>query len=239
MESDGTRHRKPWFDCSCCPTQLARFIPAVGSYFYAAAADTIWVNQYAQSDATLTVAGASVWIAQRTRYPGEGQVTLEIEPGREPRFTLALRIPSWSPTVGVTLNGKPLPGGGQDRDGYVRIARIWQSGDRIELSLSMDVRREYADPRVKADAGRVALRRGPLVYCFEECDNPGGLARLHVSRDARFNVREAVGLPEGTRSIEVVNPDGSRFTAVPYFAWDNRAPGAMRVWPRETSGGEA
>ena len=135
--------------------------------------------------------------------------------------------------MGVSVNGRALPVTRPDARGYVWIVRTWQAGDAVEVQLSLDVLREHADPRVTANAGKVALRRGPLIYCFEECDNPG-LGKLHVSPRARFDVRPAAGLPDGTRAIDVLNPDGSRFTAVPYYAWDNRAAGAMRVWAEET-----
>jgi hypothetical protein len=241
MESDGSRHRKPWFDCSCCPTQIARFIPAVGGYVYAASDDTLWVNLYVQGDATVTVAGRSVRVEQRMGQPLDGPVTpssvlpwsLRVDPERPASFTLALRVPAWSPTVSASVNGKALPATRADSSGHLWIARTWQAGDVVEVTLGHDVLREHADPRVTANAGTVALRRGPLIYCFEECDN-AGIRQLHVSPRARFAVRPAAGLPEGTRAIDVLNPDGSRFTAVPYYAWDNRAAGAMRVWAPET-----
>ncbi len=233
MESDGGRHRKPWFDCSCCPTQIARFIPAVGSYLYAVSADTLWVNLYAQSDASIAVGGDNVRIAQRTLHPWEARVTLELTPARVTDFTLALRVPSWSRGIQAKVNGETVPAAADQRQGYLRLFRSWQPGDRVDIDLAMEVTRERADPRVKANVGKVALRRGPLVYCFEECDNPA-FGRLFVSGSARFSVKEAKGLPEGTRSIEVENPDGSRFTAVPYFAWDNRTSGRMKVWADES-----
>jgi hypothetical protein len=238
MESDGSRHRMPWFDCSCCPTQVARFIPAVGGFFYAVSAADLWINQYAQSEANVAVAGGSVRIEQTTLHPWESRVTLRLVPSHVTDFTLALRVPSWSPGFAVTVNGEPVPASGGHRQGYLRLFRSWHPGDRVDIDLAMEVRREYADPRVKADEGKVALRRGPLVYCFEECDNPG-FQRLFVSRGALFSVKDASGLPEGTKAIAVTNPDGSRFTAVPYFAWDNRTPGRMRVWADEVPRGDA
>jgi DUF1680 family protein len=240
MESDGTRHRKPWFDCSCCPTQIARFIPSVGNYLYAVSADSIWVNLYVDSEATVTVNGTAVRLRQRTLHPWEGRVALEVTPERKAGFGLRLRVPDWcGGEAAVSVNAEPLRRARTGTDGYLRIDRTWQPGDRLEADLAMPVLRVHADPRVRADAGRVCLRRGPLVYCFEECDNPAAFGRLHVSPRARFEVGDAEGLLPGSKRIEVANPDGSKFTAVPYFAWDNRAPGRMLVWAPERDRGDA
>ncbi len=240
MESDGTRHRKPWFDCSCCPTQIARFIPSVGTYLYAASPESIWVNLYADSETTVAVNGTAVGIRQRTLHPWDGRVAIEVAPERKAAFALRLRVPDWcSGAAAVCVNGEPLVDANADADGYLRIARAWGSGDRVEIDFAMPVLRVHADPRVRADAGRVCLRRGPLVYCFEECDNPTTFDRLFVSPRARFEVRDAEGLLPGTKRIDASNPDGSTFTAVPYFAWDNRAPGKMLVWAPEGDRGDA
>jgi hypothetical protein len=233
MESDGTRHRKPWFDCSCCPTQIARFIPSVGNYLYAVSADSIWVNLCVDSEATIAANGVPVRLRQRTLQPWDGRVAIEVTPERKAAFALRLRVPDWSTAATAAVNGEPPVDATAGADGYLRIARTWGCGDRVEVDFAMPVLRVHADPRVRADAGRVCLRRGPLVYCFEECDNPATFDRLFVSPRARFEVRDAEGLLPGTKRIEAANPDGSTFTAVPYFAWDNRVPGRMLVWVPE------
>jgi DUF1680 family protein len=153
-----------------------------------------------------------------------------VTPERKTDFALRLRVPDWCSGAAISLNGATLREARPGADGYLRIARTWEPGDRLEADLAMSVQRVHADPRVRADVGRVCLRRGPLVYCFEECDNPAAFDRLSVSPRALFEVRDGEGLLPGTKRIEVKNPDGSRFTAVPYFAWDNRAPGRMLVW---------
>jgi DUF1680 family protein len=231
LESDGTKHRKPWFDCSCCPTQIARFIPSVGKYMYAASADAIWVNLFAASTATFTVGTSEVTVVQRGDHPWGGTISLELRPAAARDLTIALRIPDWSEGFTLACNGSSLPGT-RDGDGYATITRRWNPGDTIDLELSFDPRRIHADPRVEADQGKVCLRQGPLVYCFEECDNPA-YDKLRISPRARLLRGNAPGLPEETGSITVVNPDGSRFTAVPYSTWDNRSPGRMKVWADE------
>jgi uncharacterized protein len=231
LESDGTKHRKPWFDCSCCPTQIARFIPSVGNYMYASSADTLWINLYAESTASLRIGGFETTVVQRTDYPWDGKIRVELRPGSEQAFTVAMRLPDWCGSFAARLNGGGLPAL-RSADGYLRITRRWKGGDGIELDLGADPARVHADPRVEADWGKVCIQRGPLVYCFEECDNPGFDA-LHISPEAELVPGTAEGLPPGTGSVAVRNPDGSRFTAVPYYAWDNRAPGKMKVWVAE------
>ena len=237
LESDGSKARKPWFDCSCCPTQISRFVPSVGSYVFAQTDKSIWVNLYAACTGTFRLMGQVVEILQQTEFPWFGKVNLTIEPESRLAFELVLRIPDWSSTVSVAINGvavELIPSGKGALSGgrYVRLQRNWYKGDTVSLELDMSIQRVYADPRVKADAGKVALQRGALVYCFEESDN-SNFGSLHLSKRAFFMVSGMTDLPYNAVKIDVQNPDGSSFTAVPYFAWNNRGNGQMKVWVDE------
>ncbi len=237
LESDGTKDRQPWFDSSCCPTQISRFIPSVGNYIYAQAENTLWINLFAAGSGNVTLMGQSVEVVQKTQFPWDGKIEIAVNPSSALSFDVVLRIPDWSSSFSITVNGAsldlwPATGGGLPKDGYMHLKREWKAGDLISLELDMTVRRVYADPRVKADLGKVALQRGALVYCFEETDNDA-YDYLHVSKKAVFLISGKTGLPLEAVKIDVLNPDGSRFTAIPYFAWNNRGSGRMKVWAVE------
>jgi hypothetical protein len=221
--------------------------------------DAIFVHLYAQGTATVDLGGRTVVLAQRTRYPWDGHVELEVDGGGA--FALLLRIPGWSDGASLSVNGEPVAGA--LRPGfYVELRRSWGRGDRVRLSLPMRVRFLEAHPHVPEDAGRVAVTRGPILYCAEAADHPGvdlrdlevdparppettwepdlaggvvvlrGVAAVHAVDEAW---RDRLYLPAGTtpgrdegRAVE--------FTAVPYMAWGNGTPGAMRVWLRRPGG---
>jgi DUF1680 family protein len=237
LASVGKHHRQSWFDCACCPPNVLRWIPTVGGNAYGTASDgAIYVNQYNSGSATV----GDVKISQETKYPWDGRVKLTMDPGASARESaLRLRVPGWCDGATVTLNGKPIPDLRIDK-GYARIDRMWQAGDAIELNLPMPIRRVYADPHVKADVGRVALMRGPIVYCLEGADNPNGHVRnLVLPKDAQLRAESRPDLLGGVTVIRgnaLALVDDARttqpieFTAIPYYAWDNRTPGEMIVW---------
>lgn len=247
LESRGCHHRWTWHRCPCCPPNIARLVASVGTYMYGEAADEIAVHLYCASTADLAVAGTRVRLTQATDYPFDGTVALTVEPEAEAEWTLSLRLPGWSPAVAVTVNGAPVDAGAAV-DGYLRLARRWQAGDRVHLDIEMPVRRLHAHPAVGADQGRVALERGPLVYCLEEVDNGPSLNSLLLTPASHFRLEpvEAIGGAPGL----VANGVGETATgdalytldaparapaalhAVPYYAWDNRAGGEMLVWVR-------
>jgi DUF1680 family protein len=230
LESKGAHHRQEWFDCSCCPTQIARFIPSIGDYVYAVSAKGIWVNLYLAGRAMIPYNEQEVKLRQTTNYPWEGNVALTIETAPAEAFALSLRIPGWCQQVSVQLNGQPLEQMIFEQ-GYLQLNRQWQNGDTITLNFVMPVERIYAHSKVMENAGQVALQRGPLVYCVEEVDNPTNFDALCLPEDATFFIRHRPDLLDGVTVIEARFPDGKgQMTAIPYYVWDNRTPGKMRVW---------
>jgi uncharacterized protein len=229
--------RAPWFGCACCPPNLMRTLAALTGYFYAVKDDSLYVNFYAQSEGELKVAGTEVKISQQTDYPWNGQVTLKISPAKPARFTVRLRIPGWVEDRPVPSDlyrylpadarGWKLRGVGADdeyrRDGgYYVVTREWKPGDSLQLNLEMPVRRVQGNDQIAATRGQVAFERGPLVYCFEQVDQPIPDA---VSAAAKVTIRSEPRLLGGVTVLEV---DGAE--AIPYYAWNNRGLHPMAVW---------
>lgn len=250
LESRGGHHRWTWHRCPCCPPNIARTVAAIGSYMYGISADGIAVHLYGANAARLNVGATAVTLTQETRYPADGRVAIAIGLDGPARFTLSLRVPGWCETAGLSLNGQAVEPG-EMRGGYVHLEREWRDGDRLELDLPMQVRALHAHPAVKADLGRVAIARGPLIYCAEEVDNAADLNALIVPGDlSEARTAELPGLA-GTVAIEIparreqwpgragrlydsTPPEFAPTTArlVPYHLWDNRDPGEMLVWIR-------
>jgi len=170
LESDGSRNRSEWFGVSCCPTQLTRFLPSIGDYAYAVSNERVLVNLYLQSTANFEVAGKDVVIRQTTNYPWEGCVKFTLEKAPAAGVEIGMRYPSWCRGVRVSVNGKELSALRVEK-GYIIVGSEFKDGDEIVLEMTMPVERVKADDRVKEDLGKVALQRGPLVYCVEEIDN--------------------------------------------------------------------
>jgi DUF1680 family protein len=246
----GAMTRKPWFDCSCCPTNLARFIPSLPDYVYAVrGGDDVFVNLFVASRASFDIGGDAVSMVQTTAYPWAGRVELRLDTGRPRPFALHVRVPGWA-------RGQPVPSGlyrYADRaagewavqvnggavktelvKGYAVIARTWKAGDTVTIDLPMPIRRVVADERVADDRGKVALERGPIVYCAEGVDNGGSVLDLTLPDDARLEARPRPELLGGVHVLQgpVSARDGKprAFTAIPYYAWSNRGPGEMAVW---------
>lgn len=249
LGSKGSHHRVPWFDCSCCPTNIVRFIPGMGERAFATRGNELWTVLYFGNEATIELAGGKVRSREQTRYPWQGEVQITLSPERAMTFDLKLRVPGWCRRATVKVNQEAVDA--VPERGYVTVSRPWQPGDMVTLSLDMPVERMYADPQVKADVGRVALQRGPVVYCLEGADNQGQVRNVVLPREAKF---EAVFDPDLLGGVTVVRGEGLRvtrdpaaaadkpgrsiekatFQAVPYFAWDNRGPGQMVVWIPES-----
>jgi len=253
LESGGEHQRSPWFGCACCPSNLARFLPSLPGYIYAQQASTIYVNLFAGSIANVVLDdGRTVQLAQETLYPWDGKVRISVNPEVPGPFAIKVRIPGWArnevvpsdlyafsasaPEPALSVNGRQVDL--QIDHGYVTLQRDWQPGDLIALDLPMPVRRITANERVEADRGKVALQRGPIVYCIESIDNPGenvrNLSLLYSSPlDAKF-VPDLLGGVVVVRAHATRDADGeanqTAFTAIPYFAWANRGPDAMAVW---------
>jgi DUF1680 family protein len=262
LESSGQHERSPWFGCACCPGNITRFLASVPGYVYAQQGDHLYINLFVGNTADIQMDRTTVHVAQETRYPWDGAVKITVTPKESGDFTVHVRIPGWarnqaSPTglyafadksdapAVLRVNGRPVSLDIQK--GYAGISRRWKAGDVIELHLPMPVRRVLADDAVAADRGRVALQRGPIVFCAEWPDNPGGHVRnLVLPRNA---VLKAVFRPELLKGIVQISGSGTALildkdgkverkpqliTAIPYYAWAHRGPGEMLVWLPES-----
>jgi len=191
-------------------------------------------------------------VRQETRYPWDGEIRLTLDPAEPTEFGLNLRIPGWCKAARLTVNGEEIDLAALVVKGYARIVRQWQAGDEVVLHLDMPVEQVYAHPAAKEDAGSVALQRGPLVYCIETADNPLPLHELSIPADASFTstfepelLGGSVVLRGDVSALSTADWDGTLYrttppeqtvqplTAIPYYAWDNREPGEMRVWIRK------
>ncbi len=252
LASRGDHHRWEWHDCPCCPPNIARLVASLGRYACSAGAGEVAIHLYAASTTRLQLDGQALTLRQETNYPWDGAVAIHVEAPQPVRCALRLRIPGWCRAATVTVNGERVATRDDAQRGYVRIERTWRQGDRVALDLPMPVERVYAHPAVAEDAGRVALKRGPVVYCLEAVDHAEPLHRIALPRGAALTARYEAGLLGGVAVIEgegraavvedwsdsLYRADGARtracaIKAVPYCVWDNRAPGAMDVWIRE------
>lgn len=251
LESSGKHHRWTWHHCPCCPPNIARLLASIGSYMYAAADAEIAVHLYGESKARIPLAsGVAVELAQQTRYPWDGAIHFEVNPDRSASFALSLRIPEWAEGAMLAVNGAPVDLSAVTIDGYARIEREWNSGDKVDLTIPLIPRTLFANPKVRQDAGRAALLRGPLVYCVETTDNGADLNGISLAGDPASAKTAEIAALEDAVALDVAvtrdeadwgsdlyrttppqsRPATARF--VPYHLWDNREPGEMLVWLR-------
>ncbi|MBM2713038.1 glycoside hydrolase family 127 protein [Mesorhizobium caraganae] len=252
LESRGKHNRWKWHRCPCCPPNIGRMVASIGSYFYGLADDALAVHLYGDSTARFDIAGTPVSIVQTSNYPWDGAVSIRVEPDAPVEFTLHLRVPSWCRKATLKVNGAPVDLDAASNDGYAAIRREWQKGDRVELDLDMSISRLFANPQVRQDIGRVALARGPLIYCVEETDNAGQLHRITLPRTAEIEAHPEPNLLGGVVTLSAIGSraeaenwgtalyrteapavEQAKLKAVPYYAWDNRDPGEMVVWLRD------
>ncbi len=233
LASDGKHHRRPWYGTACCPSQISRFMPSVGGYVYSVSEDCLWVQLYVASNTVMNVGGVPVHVEQGGNYPWEGNVSVTLSPERPSRFALKLRLPGWCKSFSISVNGEEADYA-VDK-GYALIERKWSEGDKVELNMDMPVEVVAADPRVKANEGRRAIMRGPLVYCIEEVDNPE-FDKALLSGDTSFETKWEENLLGGVMTITAVT-DGKTLKYIPYYAWDNREAGKMEVWVKYDQGG--
>ncbi|MBR5743190.1 MAG: glycoside hydrolase family 127 protein [Clostridia bacterium] len=233
------------FSCSCCPPNIMRVIAGIGGYFMSTdGADKVFVHLYGQSRGEVVLNGKKLVLTQSTRYPDQGKIRVRITAKEPVRATLAFRMPGWCRKPSASANGKA-----PDRveKGYAYFEGEWKTGDEITLDFPMPVRMVEADPRVYADCGKVAILRGPLVYCLEECDNGPSLGDIRIAAVPSFKAAYDPALLGGVTAITF---RGSRregkfeglyrdyeparstetFKAVPYYAWNNRGEGELNVW---------
>jgi len=262
LESMGQHQRQAWFGCACCPSNICRFIPSVPGYVYATKDNSLYVNLFLANTSTIPVNGKNVTITQKTDYPWNGDIDITVDENKAKNFTLKIRIPGWErnevvpsdlyyyddnnrPQYAVKVNGKTVTA---DLDnGYFSIARKWKKGDKVSVHFEMPVRIVRANGNVKADEGRVAVERGPLVYCAEWPDNDFNIRQIIVNQKPQFGVIPNVpqyqntilkGISDVTTDAQVLNFDAEGFltsqkvklTMIPYYAWNHRKPGNMMVW---------
>ncbi len=250
LESIGHAERWDWHTCPCCTMNVSRLVASVGGYFVSTAPDGIAFHLYGGISTTLDVSGTSVEVREVSNYPWSGDIAIEIDPARDAAFELKLRIPGWCHGATARVNGEAVPL--NTVNGYATIRRTWKQGDKVTLDLPMPAVRLFANPAVVMDVGRVALKRGPLVYCVEEADNPGGrVQRLKLPRNSALEVNQT-DLFDGivTLSAPATAIDDSDWnslyrtapaaekpatlTALPYYLWANRGRGSMVVWIPES-----
>lgn len=256
LASEGNYERKPWFGCACCPSNLCRFIPSLPGYIYAVDNNNLYVNLYIGNTADLNVNGKKVTISQKGNYTWDGKVTLTVNANKAGEFAMKLRIPGWAtnhPVPGnlyayadnhtasysISVNGEPATG--NLSNGYLSVTRKWKKGDRIDLSFDMTPRMVAANPKVSANRGRLAVERGPLVYCAEWPDNNFDLQQMLVNPAASFVptwVDEIGGLTKISSQAQLIKAnqngnweiDNVNLTLIPYYAWAHRGQGQMTVW---------
>ncbi|WP_372633064.1 glycoside hydrolase family 127 protein [Cohnella sp.] len=250
-----TPARQPWFGCACCPPNIARLIASLGQYIYSySSRDREWfVHLYVGGQAEQTIGDRSVRLTQQTNYPWDGHIQIKVETEEAAEFTIALRVPGWCKGAQLKVNGEEIDVSSHLHKGYVKISRTWVNGDEIEMVLPMAVEKVRSHPRVRANAGKLALQRGPIVYCLEEADNGDNLPDIRIADSSQFEASFEAGLLEGVVVLKgeakrVMLPDHGEeelyltgpnefadvpVTAVPYYAWANREPGEMLVWLQE------
>ncbi len=252
LASRGHHTRQEWFGCSCCPTNVGRFLGALPQYIANTSSDGLWVHQYISSQISAAINNASVTLQQQTNYPWTPDIHLTVTPSASVRFTLRLRIPAWTDNPALLINGEKhscVP----DANGYLAIHREWQPGDTLTLTLPLTLRYLYARPEVNADAGRAALLRGPIVYCIEEIDNGKALASVIHPPLATWKEIPGTGLFKDIPLLQTLSASAplpceqhaplyatapaplapKKLLAIPYALWDNRGMGEMCLWLRQ------
>ena len=268
FNADNTMTRQPWFGCACCPSNLCRFIPSMPGYVYGVKDNNLYVNLFAANTATIQINGKDVTLEETTNYPWDGDISIKVLKNKAKTFNMLIRIPGWVQnkvvpsdlysynddifsTYEVSVNGQRVEG--ELKNGYLVINRNWKKGDVVSIHFDMPVRTVVANPRVADDRGRIAVERGPLVYCAEWADNKGinphylflgkvESGKWKVERDyaiqntegnnKTFNVtgisipaQEAFVTDDGKLAVKDVS-----VTLIPYYAWNHRGAGKMDVW---------
>ncbi|QGQ94313.1 glycoside hydrolase family 127 protein [Paenibacillus psychroresistens] len=247
--------RQGWFGCACCPPNIARLLASLGQYIYTLKDNTLFTHLYIGGVSEWDLSGHNVKLEQHSEYTSNGKVKFTITADSPADFTLALRVPDWSDQAAFAVNGIPFViGPDLIVDGYVRIKRIWQTGDQVEIVFSMPILRMKGNPLIRHTSGKVALQRGPYVYCLEEVDNGPNLYQLILSKESSLKV---IYDPLLLGGINVILAGASRLSTdewdeqlyrhdaewqtkhtairfIPYFAWANRGIGEMTVWIKDS-----
>jgi len=259
LESNGQHERQAWFGCACCPSNVARFVPAIPGYIYGVTKNELYVNLFLSNEADIAVGNRKIRVSQKADFPWNGIVEIIVDPESPGKFTMKLRIPGWArneaipgglykfmdqnnDNYAISVNGEDLTP--EIVDGYAVINRKWNKGDKIILDLPMPVRTVIADERIKDDNNKMAVQRGPLIYCAEWPDNnEGKVLNLVIDKESSFTTEFVPGLLEGTQIIkasgsqtartldgEIETSEKEDITLIPYALWNNRGPGQMMVW---------
>jgi DUF1680 family protein len=258
LASVGQHQRSAWFSCACCITNMTRFLPSMPGYIYAQNKNDLFINLFVSNNASIKLPVSEIKLKQETEYPWQGKVNITVDPAKTSAFTIHIRIPGWAqgqPVPGdlysfasapqqhvvIAVNGKPL--NYATAKGYAAISRTWKKGDKITISFPMEIEKVLANSQVKADKGRFALQRGPVVYCLEGADQADSTVQSIVVdttavRNAVYNPGKLNGITELTMPGQIVTreqkTDASKephtITAIPYYSWNNRGSGEMEVW---------
>jgi hypothetical protein len=257
-QPDLERERSGWFACSCCPTNVVRLLPSIPGYIYAQNGNDVYVNLFISGTGNLTANNKALKIIQQNNYPWDGALAFTIDPASAMEMNLRIRIPGWAQDqampsdlytyehpsaqkIAIRVNGKYYKY--QIIKGYAVISKKWEKNDKVELTLPMDVRRVVANADVPDDNGKVALQRGPIMYCAEWKDNDGKASNIIVPKGTVFTTQYVPSLLNGVTvlkgEVKTVNVDeasqtitteNKTMTAIPYYSWANRGKGEMTVW---------
>jgi len=261
LESDGeflfnknAITHQPWFDCSCCPTNIVRFVPTIGEYIFAQYKDELYVNLYIASKSQIEIHGQKIGITIETKYPKDGEIKINIAPESTKQFKIKLRIPSWTketplpgdlykylnPTpseVVININDQPIQY--QIVNGYAVIDRIWHAGDTINIDIPMPIQQVISHEKVQDNHDKVALQRGPIVYCAESIDNAIPIPKIDLGDNTILKTEYQSDLLTGNYIIsgQVASADTkeNQFIAIPYYAWAHRGKGKMAVWLKRST----
>jgi hypothetical protein len=257
LESMGQHQRQPWFGCACCPSNIARFIPSVPGYVYAVHNGDLYVNLFLSNNSEIKVNDKVVGLKQSTRYPWDGDVNLEVTPKGKQQFNLKIRIPGWvqgsvvpsnlysytdnkTLKYSVKVNGQAVES--TLENGYFTVNRTWVKGDKVDVHFDMEPRTVKAHPAVEADRGKVAIERGPVVYCAEWPDNDFSVLSVMLNKKPEFTVESKPELLYGINMIhtdaQVLSYDAKgrvvakdvKLNMIPYYSWAHRGSGEMAVW---------
>ncbi len=260
LESNGQHQRQAWFGCACCPSNVARFVPAIPGYIYAVTENELYINLFISNEADVSVGGKKISVTQKADFPWDGKVEISINPETGGKFDLKVRIPGWAlneaipgdlyrfadldnTPINISVNDEPFEVASLT-DGYAVISRKWKQGDRINVDFPMPVRKVIADEKIKEDVSKIAFQRGPVIYCAEWPDNNDGkVLNLLIKKDAAVTTEFVPSVLEGTQVIKTKGNKTKRtldgrielldeepVTLIPYALWNNRGPGQMMVW---------
>jgi len=250
LEDNGEHRRKPWFACACCPPNIVRLIASIPGYMYTTSEEGIWVHLYGENEAKIPWGDKEIKLIEKTNYPWEGNIELEIK--TEGEYKIFLRIPSWAKGYTIKINGNKI-NTKEVKNGYIEVENQWKEGDKINFELPMEIEIIESHPKLKDNVGKVAIKRGPIVYCMEQVDNPWGDPRYMEIADYNLKaepseILEGIVIIKGKGKIidsriwesnlylpkeEVErNKKEVEFITIPYYAWANREKGPMTVWIR-------